>query len=186
MLGLWKGYIGLSGAICTQIYAAVYGDHSTSIIILAPWFPTLILSSVIDIVGEKKVKIRQPNKLNVFYHVILLSSILYAYLMAMTLVKQYVVFSRAADVRSAIALRVLLFLPAVVAFRQEILRWKQTKSSPTTIIVENSQTVEEEQNSFADQAKSEEDTIIVGQQQNSLEETHKSFFACIFNKSERG
>jgi hypothetical protein len=157
-----------------------------SIIILAPWFRTLILPSVIDIVGEKKVKIRQPNKLNVFYHILLLSSILYAYLMAMTLVKQYVVFSRAANVGSAIALRVLLFLPAVVAFRQEILRWKQMKSSPTTIIVESSQTVEEEQNSFADQAKSEEDTIIVGQQQNSLEETHKSFFACFFNKSERG
>jgi hypothetical protein len=31
-----------------------------------------------------------------------------------------------------------------------------------------------------------EDTIIIGQQQNSLEETHKSFFACIFNKSEKG
>jgi len=64
--------------------------------------------------------------------------------MAMTLVKQYVVFSRAVDVGSVIALRVLLFLSAVVAFRQEILLWKQVKSSPTTIIVESPQTVEEE------------------------------------------
>jgi hypothetical protein len=50
----------------------------------------------------------------------------------------------------------------VVTFRQKILLWKQMKSSPTTIIIESPQTVEEEQNSFANQAESEEDTIIVG------------------------
>jgi hypothetical protein len=81
---------------------------------------------------------------------------------------------------------VLLFVPAMVAFRQEILLWKQMKSSPTTIIIESPQTIEKEQNSFAHQAESKEDTIIVGQQQNSLDETHKSFFAYISNKSERG
>jgi hypothetical protein len=116
-------------------------------------------------VGEKGVKIRQPNVVKVFYHFLYLSAILAAFLMAIILSKEYVVFSWPANVGSAVALCIILFLPVVVTFRQEVFSWKQMKEPPTTIVVESPQTVEQEQNYSADQVK--EDTFIVEQEQNS-------------------
>jgi MFS family permease len=184
LLGLLKGYSGLSGVILAQISTAIYGDHSTSSILLAAWLPTIISLSIMYTVGEKDIKIKQPNELKVFYHFLYLSAILATFLMAITISKEYVVFSRPANVGSAVALCIILLLPIVVAFRQEVFSWKQMKEPPTTIVVESPQTVEQEQNSSADQV--EEDTIIVVQEQNSSEETQTTFFAAIFNKPKRG
>jgi hypothetical protein len=66
------------------------------------WLSKLISLSVINIVREKEVKIKQPDELKVFYHFLFLSAILYAFFMALTLVKQYVVFSQAADLGSVL------------------------------------------------------------------------------------
>ncbi|XP_062173572.1 uncharacterized protein LOC133879037 [Alnus glutinosa] len=165
MLGLLKGYFGLSGPILTQIYVFIYGDDSTSSILLAAWLPTSISLLVMYTLGEKAVKINQPNELKAFYHFLYLSAVLAVYLMTMALVKEYVAFSRVGNVGSALALCIFLFAPVVVASRQEVFIWRQMKAPPTTIIVESPQSVEQEQNSSADQA--EEDTIIVEEEQNS-------------------
>jgi len=165
LLGLLKCYSGLSGAILTQIYMVVYGDHSTSSILLATWLPTIISLLVMYTVGEKGVKIRQPNVVKVFYHFLYLSAILAAFLMAIILSKEYVVFSRPANVRSVVTLCIILFLHVVVVFRQEVFSWKQMKEPSTTIVVESPQTVKQEQNYAADQV--EDNTFIVGQEQNS-------------------
>ncbi|XP_062173575.1 protein NUCLEAR FUSION DEFECTIVE 4-like [Alnus glutinosa] len=202
VLGLLKGYFGLSGPILTQIYVFIYGDDSTSSILLAAWLPTSISLIVMYTVGEKAVKIKQPNELKAFFHFLYLSAVLAVYLMTMALVKEYVAFSRVANVGSAVALCIFLFAPVVVASRQEIFIWRQMKAPPTTIIVESPQSVEQEQNSSANQAEedtiiveeeqnssadqAEEDTIIVEEDQNSSEETKTYFFAAIFNKPERG
>lgn len=122
MLGLLKGYVGLSGSILTQIHSAIYGDDdSTSLILLIAWLPTLIIVLVMYTIREKEVKIRQPNEVKVFYHFLYISAALAAFLMAMTMIQQNVVFSRAAYAGSAVAVCILLFLPVVIAFRQEVL-----------------------------------------------------------------
>ncbi|PPR98152.1 hypothetical protein GOBAR_AA22505 [Gossypium barbadense] len=54
MIGLLKGYTGLSGAIMTQIYLAVYGNDSTSLILLIAWLPDAI--SVLFVYTIRDVK----------------------------------------------------------------------------------------------------------------------------------
>ncbi|KAE8009869.1 hypothetical protein FH972_006278 [Carpinus fangiana] len=104
----------------------------------------------------------------------------------MTLAKQYIIFSRVAYAKSIVALCVFLSLPTVVAFRQEVLIWKQMKEPAIAIIVQSLEAVKEEQNSSTNQVKVEEDTIIVEQEKNSLDETQTFFIASICNKPKRG
>ena len=48
----------------------------------------------------------------------------------------------------------------MVAFRQEVLLWKQMNAPPTTIIIDSPQAVEEEQNSSANQVEADEEIFI--------------------------
>ncbi|XP_059438581.1 uncharacterized protein LOC132171308 [Corylus avellana] len=185
LLGLFKGYQGLSGSILSIICSAIYGDDSASLILLSAWLPALVSLSAMYIIGEKKVNIRQQKEVNVFYHFLYLSAALAAYLMTMTLVQSHIAF-RAAYVGFAIVLCILLFLPGVVALRQEVVLWKEMQTPPTTIIVEIPRAVEQDQNFSANQEEAEEDTIVVEEEQNSSEVTQTSCFAAISNKPKRG
>jgi hypothetical protein len=60
------------------------------------------------------------------------------------------------------------------------------KEPPIAIIVQNLEAVKEEQNSSTNRVKAEEDTIIIKQEQNSLDETQTSFIVSICNKPKRG
>lgn len=144
MLGLLKGFVGLSGAIMTQLYLAIYGNDSTSLILLIAWLPAALSVVFVYTIRTMKV-VRQPNELRVFYHFLYVSILLALFLMAMNIVQKQVVFSHAAYAGSATAVCVLLFLPLLIAMREEIVIWNQKIQPPTELTIEKPHPVQSKQ-----------------------------------------
>nr|XP_043632301.1 protein NUCLEAR FUSION DEFECTIVE 4 [Erigeron canadensis] len=126
VLGLLKGFTGLSGAIMTQIYLAVYGNDSKSLILLIAWLPAAI--SVVFVYTIRKLDlVRQPNELAIFYHFLYVSIFLALFIMGMTIAQNLVTFSRIAYAGSACVVIVLLFVPLFMAIKEELNLFEKSK-----------------------------------------------------------
>ncbi|KAF3657822.1 putative monocopper oxidase-like protein SKU5-like [Capsicum annuum] len=139
MLGLMKGFVGLSGAIFTQLYLAIYGNDSKSLILLISWLPSLLSLLSVFSIREKKFP-RHPNEVKVFYENLVISIVLALLLMGITIAQKYLNFSHSAYVLSATIVCIVLFLPLVGAIREEYAYWKlkmqQLKSAPSRVVIE--------------------------------------------------
>ncbi|XP_044481722.1 uncharacterized protein LOC123208334 [Mangifera indica] len=179
MLGLLKGFVGLSGAMLTQIYLAVYGNDSKSLILLIGWLPAAL--SVVFVYTIRTVKaVRQANEVQVFYHFLYASIVLALFLMVITIVEKLVSFSRAAYAGSATVVCVLLFVPLFIAIREELVLWKEKKQPPTNIAIENPPEVELKKEPFSPQSDSKD------LQEKKEDPNTKSCFLTIFDKPPRG
>ncbi|KAM5584266.1 protein NUCLEAR FUSION DEFECTIVE 4-like [Rosa sericea] len=146
MLGLLKGFVGLSGAILTQLYLAIYGNDAKSLILLIAWLPAAISVVFVYTIRPMKV-IKQPNELNVFYHFLYMSILLALFLMTISLLQRWFNFSHAAYAGSATVAVLLLFFPLGIAIREELVLWKQMKlpiDPPIEVRVEKTQEIKQE------------------------------------------
>ncbi|GMI71188.1 PICLORAM RESISTANT30 [Hibiscus trionum] len=132
VLGLLKSYVGLSGAIMTQLYHAFYGDDDTSaLILLIAWLPAAVSFVFLRTIRIIKILRRQTDELRVFYNVFFISLGLAGFLMVLIIVQNRLSLNRIEYVGSASIVTVLLFFPLAVVIREDFKIWKTNKQPST-------------------------------------------------------
>ncbi|PIA37188.1 hypothetical protein AQUCO_03000046v1 [Aquilegia coerulea] len=146
VLGLLKGFVGLSGAIITQIYLSIYGDDSRGLVLLIAFLPAIISMLFVHTIRIIKV-IRVKNEIKVFYRFLYMSLGLAGFLMVMIIVQKVVGFNQTQDSRSLPVVILLLFSPLAVVLKEEFDTWNAKKkalnnSCPVKISVEKPAVIE--------------------------------------------
>jgi len=120
LLGLLKGYVGLSGAIITQLYHAFYGDHNPqALILLIAWLPAAVSFLFLPTIRIFNT-VHQPKNNRVFYHLLYISLFLAGFLMVLILVQNKLSFSRIEYTVDGLVVISFLLLPLAVVFREEV------------------------------------------------------------------
>ncbi|KAI7733710.1 hypothetical protein M8C21_026466 [Ambrosia artemisiifolia] len=140
VLGLLKGFVGLSGAIITQLNHGLYGNDSRSLILFIGWLPAAVSILFLGVVRVLKV-VRQVNELKTFYNFLYISLGLAGFLMVMIITQNKVQFPRPEFDVTAIVVVILLFAPLGIVFREEFKLWKRKQEVvdrvPVDIVTEN-------------------------------------------------
>ncbi|KAF2307433.1 hypothetical protein GH714_028529 [Hevea brasiliensis] len=132
VIGLLKSFVGLSGAIMTQLYHAFYGDISKDLILFIGWLPhgcSLIFLRTVRIMKN----VRQANELKVFCKLFYVSLGLASFLMVLIIIQNKLRFTRIEYVGSASVVSILLFLPLAIVIKEDYDLWKSKKADPAPV-----------------------------------------------------
>ncbi|KAG6583537.1 hypothetical protein SDJN03_19469, partial [Cucurbita argyrosperma subsp. sororia] len=95
ILGLLKGFVGLGGAILTQINLAIYrNQNSIDLLLLLSWLPSIVC--FLCFLPIRTIKARKhPQELKVFYQLLYVSIAIAVFLLFLTITQRNITFSQA-------------------------------------------------------------------------------------------
>uniref|UniRef100_K3YHI5 Uncharacterized protein n=1 Tax=Setaria italica TaxID=4555 RepID=K3YHI5_SETIT len=115
IVGILKGFAGLSGAILTQIYAMINSPDDAALIFMVAVGPTMVVIGLVFIVrpvgGHRQVRPSDGTSFTFVYSICLL---LAAYLMGVMLLEDLVDLSQSMTVLLTIILIMFLLVPIVI------------------------------------------------------------------------
>ncbi|EEF50889.1 conserved hypothetical protein [Ricinus communis] len=115
VVGILKGFAGLSGAILTQIYTMIHSPNHASLIFMVAVGPAMVVVTLMFIIrpvgGHRQVRPSDGTSFTFVYSVCLL---LAAYLMGVMLLEDLVDLSHTLIIVFTVVLFVLLLLPIVI------------------------------------------------------------------------
>ncbi|KAL2529155.1 Major facilitator superfamily protein [Forsythia ovata] len=118
VVGILKGFAGLSGAILTQIYTVMHSPDHASLIFMVAVGPTMVVIALMFIVrpvgGHKQVRSSDGLSFSITYSICLL---LAAYLMGVMLVEDLVDLSHTVVTIFTTILFILLIIPIVIPIK---------------------------------------------------------------------
>ena len=135
ILGLLKGFVGLGGAILTQINLAIYGNqNSIDLLLLLSWLPSIVC--FLCFLPIRSIKARKhPQELKVFFHLLYVSIAIAVFLLFLTITQRNIAFSQAGYVGGVVVIVVLIFLPLLIAIKEELFLFKLGKQTKNPSVV---------------------------------------------------
>ncbi|KAI6675705.1 hypothetical protein NL676_003611 [Syzygium grande] len=133
VIGLLKGFIGLSGAIITQIYHASNGDDPEKVILLIAWLPAAVSLVFIRVIRIIKAS-HQVTQVTIFYRLLYIALGLAGFLMIVIILQSRIKFTRSEYIGSALVVLMMLILPLGFVVNEETKVWKaEIKCSPNDL-----------------------------------------------------
>ncbi|XP_010509060.1 PREDICTED: protein NUCLEAR FUSION DEFECTIVE 4-like [Camelina sativa] len=163
ILGILKGYVGLSGAIITQLYHAFYGEDTKELILMIGWLPAVVSFAFLRTIRIMKVK-RQTDELKVFYNFLYISLGLATFLMVVIIINKVSGFTQSEFGGSAAVVIVLLLLPIIIVVLEERKLWREKQvalnnPAPINIVTEKPTLEVKDQDEGSHKEEEERETV---------------------------
>ncbi|CAM6115165.1 unnamed protein product [Calypogeia fissa] len=130
VIGLMKGFLGLSGAVLTQVYHGVYGNEPTSFLLMAAWLPSVTTLLLMVIIRPVPTRGEKEESRNLFI-LSLIALCLALFLMGVIFLEGMINIGHYGYVAVLAVISVMLLLPMGVAVVSERESFVASTSPPT-------------------------------------------------------
>ncbi|CAM6108477.1 unnamed protein product [Calypogeia fissa] len=137
VIGLTKGFVGLSGALLAPVYYGIYGNDPASFLLMASWLPsaTVLISMgairTVPAPGELDDRNNIVDERRNLFIISLISFCLALFLMVVILLESLIKFEHSGYVAVVIVICVFLLLPLGVAVKSELQQPTASTLSPS-------------------------------------------------------